>query len=95
MRDNAGPISPAAQVRTFLVAALLTYACGVLLLVGFILVNGDGAGIVLGLLAALFTVLVWRGAQGKVFPRDASTRSVVLLALYAALITLLVVAMLA
>jgi membrane associated rhomboid family serine protease len=90
-RVSAGTSS---DVRTFVVAALLTYASGMLAFVGYAMLGGSGGGIILGLIAAFFAVLCWRSTQDrKIFPRDPSTRSVIILALFAAVLTVIAVAL--
>lgn len=83
---NAVSAGTASDVRTFAAAALLTYAGGVLMLDGYILLSG-AFGAILGLLGAVFGVLWWRNAHQAVFPRDLPNRSVIILAVVAALLT--------
>jgi hypothetical protein len=85
---NTVSAGPASDVRTFAAAALLTYTAGVLVLVGYILLSGVFGGI-LGLIGAVFGVVWWRSLHGKVFPRDLPLRSVIILAVVGAALTLL------
>ena len=92
--ENKVSAGTASDVRTFLAATLLTYAGGVLVFLGYAVIDESGGGVILGLIVAFFAVMGWRRAQGgKAFPRDPSTRSVVILALFAALLTVGVVAL--
>ncbi|GLY66155.1 hypothetical protein [Amycolatopsis taiwanensis] len=94
MLENKVSAGTASDVRTFIAATLLTYAAGVLTFLGYAMVDGSGGGVILGLIIALFAALGWRRMQGgKFFPRDPSTRSVVILALFSAVLTVGVVAL--
>lgn len=77
-------------MRTFLVAALLTYVCGMLVFVGYALLGGSPGGAIVGLLAGFLAILFWRNSQReKIFPRNPSTKSVVILAVCGAVLTVL------
>jgi hypothetical protein len=62
--------------------------------VGYAMIDGSGGGIILGLIAAVLAVLFWRNTQGqKLFPRNPSVKSVVILAVFAAVVTLVALAL--
>jgi hypothetical protein len=89
--DNRVSAGTGSDLRTLVAAALLTYAGGVLMLVGYILL-GNAGGALLGLVGAVFGVLWWRNLHGrKVFPRDPGTGSVITLAGVGAVLTVLAV----
>ncbi|MFI6302575.1 hypothetical protein ACIBCH_11945 [Amycolatopsis thailandensis] len=80
----AGPAQPAtpgagADVKTFVTAVLLTFGVGLLMMDGWALLS-SGFGAFLGLVGGGFGVFWWRHIHGKVFPRELSTKSVVVLA---------------
>ncbi|MEU3623971.1 hypothetical protein [Amycolatopsis coloradensis] len=68
----------ATDVKTFATAVLLTFGVGVLMMDGWALMD-SGFGAFLGLVAGGFGIYWWRSIQGKVFPRELSTKSVVIL----------------
>ena len=88
---SSGAISagPGSDVRTFLAAGLLTYGTGVLMLNGYILIGAFGA--ILGLIAGGLCVLWWRNKHGRVFPPSLPVKSVVLVAVVDAVLTVLAV----
>ncbi|MDQ0379857.1 hypothetical protein [Amycolatopsis thermophila] len=85
---NSVSAGPASDVRTFLAAGLLTFAAGELMLLGYALLGVFGG--IIGLVGAVFGVVWWRSLHDKkAFPRDLPTKSVVILAVVTAAITLL------
>ncbi|WP_028661699.1 hypothetical protein [Saccharomonospora saliphila] len=82
---------PAAHAKTFATAALLTFACGMLVLIGYVMVGGFG--FFLGLVGTVFGVLWWKDLHGTVFPKDIPAKSLVILAASAAALFGLAVAM--
>ncbi|HET6501214.1 MAG TPA: hypothetical protein VFG87_10670 [Amycolatopsis sp.] len=92
--DNRVSAGTGSDLRTVVAAALLTYAGGVLMLVGYI-VLGNAGGALLGLVGAIFGVLWWRNLHGgKVFPRDPGTVSLLTLAGVGAVLTVLAILLL-
>lgn len=88
MTENSVSAGPGSDVGALLVAALLTYAGGVLMLVGYLLLDGV-FGAILGLVGAVFGVVWWRKAHdNKVFPRVIKPAGVIILAVVGALLTL-------
>ncbi|NIH87847.1 hypothetical protein FHX45_004740 [Amycolatopsis granulosa] len=86
--DNSVSAGPASDVRTFIAAVLLTFAAGELMLLGYALLGVFGG--IIGVVAAFFGVLWWRTIHDKrAFPRDLPVKSVVILAVVTAVITLL------
>jgi hypothetical protein len=85
---TANPVSAGtgSDVRTFAAAALLTYAGGVLMLNGYIILSGV-FGAILGLVGSVFGVVWWRSIHGKVFPRDLPKKSLIILAVLAVVLT--------
>ena len=77
------------DVRTFVAAALLTYGTGVFVLDGYILLGVFGG--ILGLVAAGLCILWWRNKHTTVFPRDLPARSLVILTVVDAVLTVLAV----
>ncbi len=72
------PVGFAADLRIATAAALLTFASGLIMLIGFLMAGGFGAFI--GLIGAGFGWMWWAEQHGgKVFPRDLPNRSLVLL----------------
>ncbi|HKS44552.1 MAG TPA: hypothetical protein VJT49_05450 [Amycolatopsis sp.] len=90
MADNSVSAGTASDVRTFAAAVLLTYAGGVLMLVGYILLSGV-FGAILGLVGAIFGVVWWRTVHKKVFPRDLPVKSLVILGVIGVALTVLAV----
>ncbi|TVT15223.1 hypothetical protein FNH06_36555 [Amycolatopsis acidiphila] len=91
--ENSVSAGTASDVRALLAAALLTYSGGVLMLVGYLLLSGV-FGAILGLVGAVFGVVWWRKVHGdKVFPRDISVKSVIVLVAVGAVLTVLAFAM--
>jgi membrane associated rhomboid family serine protease len=87
--ENSVSAGPASDVRTFLAAALLTYAGGALMLVGYVLLSGV-FGAILGLVGAVFGVVWWRNLHDKkAFPRNLPAKSLIILAVVAAVLTVL------
>ena len=90
MTTNSVSAGTGSDVRTFLAAVLLTYGTGVLMLDGYILIGAFGA--ILGLIGGVLCVLWWRHRNGdKVFPRSLPTKSIVMLAVVDAVLTVLAV----
>ncbi|MFC3455948.1 hypothetical protein [Amycolatopsis speibonae] len=91
----AQPATPGAgaDVKTFATAVLLTFGTGLLMMDGWALLD-SGFGAFLGLVGGGFGIFWWRHIHGKAFPRELSTKSVVVLAVInvalAALLLLLV-----
>ncbi|WP_199430216.1 hypothetical protein [Qaidamihabitans albus] len=65
---NGVSAGPASDAKTFAAAALLTFAAGMLVLIGYIMAGGFGG--FLGIIGAVFGVVWWKGLHEKVFPRD-------------------------
>ncbi|AGM08335.1 hypothetical protein AB0E55_40715 [Amycolatopsis keratiniphila] len=77
-----------ADVKTFATAVLLTFGTGVLMMDGWALLD-SGFGAFLGLVAGGFGIFWWKSIHGKVFPRELSTKSVVLLTVINVVLVLL------
>lgn len=93
MTDNSVSAGTGSDVRTLLAAALLTYAGGVLMLVGYLLLSGV-FGAILGLVGAVFGVVAWRKVHDdRVFPRDLPVKSLLILVAVGAVLTVLAFAM--
>ena len=91
--ENSVSAGTASDVKTFAAAALLTYSGGALMLVGYILLSG-AFGAILGLVGAVFGVIWWRSAHDKkVFPRDLSRKSLVILVVAGVVLTSAAVAL--
>lgn len=87
--QNSVSAGTASDVRTLLAAALLTYSGGVLMLVGYLLLSGV-FGAILGLVGAVFGVVWWRKVHhDKIFPRDISVKSLIVLVAVGAVLTVL------
>ncbi|GAA3812794.1 hypothetical protein GCM10022380_33270 [Amycolatopsis tucumanensis] len=85
---NSVSAGPASDVKTFVTAILLTFAVGELTLLGYALLGVFGG--IIGLVGGIFGVVWWRSVHDKkVFPRDLPVKSVIILAVATALITLL------
>lgn len=89
----AHPATPAtpgagADVKTFVTAVLLTFGTGVLMMDGWALLD-SGFGAFLGLIAGGFGIFWWKHIHGKVFPRELSTKSVVVLTVINVVLVLL------
>ncbi|ASR34844.1 hypothetical protein BAY61_07490 [Prauserella marina] len=67
---NSVSAGPASDFKTFGAAALLTFAAGEIVLIGYIMAGGFGA--FLGIIGAAFGIVWWKNQHGKVFPRDLS-----------------------
>lgn len=65
----------ASDAKTFAAAALLTFAAGMIVLIGYIMAGGFGG--FLGIIGAVFGVVWWKNLHGKVFPRDLPAKSLV------------------
>jgi hypothetical protein len=78
-RSDGAPDGTASAVKTFVTAALLTFGAGLLLMVGYALLNSF-FGALLGILAAIFGIVWWKNIHDQVFPAVVPTRSVVILA---------------
>lgn len=86
--ENSVSAGPGSDLGALLVAALLTYSGGVLMLVGYLLLDGV-FGAILGLVGAFFGVVWWRKLNGeKTFPRTVKPARVIVLAVVGALLTL-------
>jgi hypothetical protein len=80
----------AGDVVVFLVSALLPLGFGLAVILGMLLLDGFGA--FLGIIGGLFGLGWWHSQHKALVPRDASTKSVVVLAVVvAALLTLVLV----
>ncbi|WP_181773796.1 hypothetical protein [Amycolatopsis pittospori] len=89
----AHPARPAtvgkgADVKTFATAVLLTFGTGLLMMDGWALLD-SGFGAFLGLVGGGFGIFWWRSIHGKVFPRELSTKSVVILTVINVVLVLL------
>jgi len=81
------PSAGAAGVKTFVTAALLTFAAGELVLLCYALLGVFGG--IIGLVGAVFGIVWWRNIHdGTAFPRDLPAKSVVILAVTTAVVTL-------
>lgn len=87
-RVSAGAAS---DTKTFAAAALITFAAGMIVLIGYILAGGFGG--FLGLIGAIFGVVWWKNLHGKVFPRDLPVSHVLGLAGAAGVLFVIAVAM--
>lgn len=93
MTDNSVSAGPGSDVRALAAAALLTYAGGVLMLVGYLLLSGV-FGAILGLVGAVFGVVWWRKTHDdRIFPRDLSVKSLIILVVVGVVLTVLAFAM--
>ncbi|RSM73751.1 hypothetical protein DL991_31195 [Amycolatopsis sp. WAC 01375] len=81
--SGAGP-----DIKTFATAVLLTFGTGVLMMDGWALLD-SGFGAFLGLVAGGFGIFWWKSIHGKVFPRELSTKSVVILTVINVVLVLL------
>lgn len=54
------------NAKTLVVPALLTFSCGMLVVVGNLMIGGFG--ILLGIIGAIFGVVWWRSVNGTVVP---------------------------
>ncbi|MEV6628439.1 hypothetical protein AB0M83_47450 [Amycolatopsis sp. NPDC051106] len=82
------PKTGGADVKTFVTAVLLTFGVGLLGMVGWAVLS-SGFGGFLGLVAGVFGVVLWRKIHGKAFPQVLPTKSVVILAVVNAVLTLI------
>ncbi|RSM56921.1 hypothetical protein DMH03_26965 [Amycolatopsis sp. WAC 01376] len=80
---GAGP-----DIKTFATAVLLTFGTGVLMMDGWALLD-SGFGAFLGLVAGGFGIFWWKSIHGKVFPRELSTKAVVILTVINVVLVLL------
>jgi hypothetical protein len=78
-RSDGGSGGAAPGVKTFASAVLLTYGAGMLLMVGYALLNSF-FGVILGIAAAGFGIVFWKNRHGGIFPSTIPTRSVIILA---------------
>lgn len=78
-RAESGKNGAGTDVKTFAASLLLTFGSGLLMMVGWALLD-SGFGAFLGLVAAGFGIFWWSRVQGKVLPPALSTRAVLLLA---------------
>jgi len=86
--ENSVSAGAASDIRTFVAAVLLTFAGGELVLLGYALLGTFGG--IIGLVGAILGVVWWRTIHDKrVFPRDLPVKSVIVLAVATALITVL------
>ncbi|WP_410584579.1 hypothetical protein [Amycolatopsis sp. lyj-108] len=81
--SGAGP-----DIKTFATAVLLTFGTGVLMMDGWALLD-SGFGAFLGLVAGGFGIFWWKSIHGKVFPRELSTKAVVILTVINVVLVLL------
>ncbi|WP_312868815.1 hypothetical protein [Amycolatopsis pithecellobii] len=92
MTENSVSAGTGSDIRTLAAAALLTYAGGVLLLVGYLLLSVFGA--ILAVVGGVFGVIWWRKSHGdRVFPRDLSVKSLLILVGVGAVLTVLAMAL--
>ncbi|GAA1981136.1 hypothetical protein [Amycolatopsis minnesotensis] len=76
---NSVSAGRASDVKTAAAAALLTFGAGMLVLVGYLLLDSFFGGL-LGAVGAVFAVIWWRSVHEKVFPRDIPVKSMIVLA---------------
>lgn len=76
---NSVSAGRASDVKTFAAAVLLTFGAGMLVLVGYLLLDSFFGGF-LGAVGAVFAVIWWRSVHEKVFPRDIPAKSIIILA---------------
>jgi hypothetical protein len=76
---NSVSAGTASDIKTFVAAALLPYGGGMLVLVGYLLLDGVFGGF-LGLIVAVLGAVWWRNTHDKkFFPRDLPAKSMVIL----------------
>ena len=92
MTENSVSAGVGSDVKALGAAALLTYSAGVLLLVGYLMLGVFGA--ILGIVGAVFGVIWWRKSHDdRIFPRDLSAKSLVVLVVAAVALSLLAFAL--
>ncbi|MBK1786198.1 hypothetical protein JHE00_17860 [Prauserella sp. ASG 168] len=74
---NTVSAGAASDAKTFAAAALLTFAAGLIVVIGYIMAGGFGG--FLGIIGAVFGFVWWKNLHGKVFPRDLPAKSLVAL----------------
>ncbi|RZQ59422.1 hypothetical protein [Amycolatopsis suaedae] len=75
VKSNSVTAGTGSDVKTFFAALLLTFASGMLILVGALLIGFFGG--FLGVVGVVLGLIWWRSANGKMFPRDLSTGAMV------------------
>ncbi|MER7115880.1 hypothetical protein ABT332_15465 [Saccharomonospora azurea] len=78
---NAVSAGPASDAKAFAAAALLTFTCGMVVLVGYVMIGFFG--IILSLIGVVFGLVWWKERHGAMLPRDLTAKSVVSLAVVA------------
>ncbi|MFC4000781.1 hypothetical protein ACFS2C_11990 [Prauserella oleivorans] len=81
----------ASDVKTLVAAALMTFAAGMLVLIGYLMVGVFGG--ILAIIGAVLAIGWWSGIHGKVFPRDLPGKSLAGLTAVAGVLFLLAYAM--
>ncbi|WP_298180964.1 hypothetical protein [Saccharomonospora sp.] len=76
---NANRVSagPASDAKAFFAAALLTFASGMVAVIGYIMVGGFG--VLLGIVGVVFALVWWKEQHGRMLPRDLPGKSLTLL----------------
>lgn len=75
--NNSVSAGAGSDAKAFGAAALLTFTCGMIALIGYMMIGG--LGIVLGIIGIVFGLVWWKGHHERMLPRDLPTKSLVLL----------------
>ncbi|CAM2886130.1 hypothetical protein SAXI111661_06485 [Saccharomonospora xinjiangensis] len=74
-KANSVSAGPASDAKAFFTAALLTFACGMIALIGFVMAGVFG--IILGIVGIVFGLVWWKEQHGGMLPRDLPGKSLV------------------
>ncbi len=88
---NSVSAGPASDAKAFGAAALLTFASGMVALIGFVLVHVFG--VILAIAGIVFGLVWWKERHGQMLPRDLPGKSVASLAVVSLLLFGLVLLM--